>query len=393
MKLGIFSFLKIDLAGMKDVVRGNSAFALELYQKLRSGEDTSTGGTGNLFLSPYSISAALAMTYAGARGETQNQMARVLHFQEESNKFHAAFASLRKGLETEGKKGQVQLKIANALWTQKDYELQKDYLSLVKKFYGVSITSLDYGNVEAARDTINAWAEEKTDGKIKDMIAEGALDRMTRLVLANAIYFKGNWDCPFAPDQTREAPFTTASGDSVLVQMMNQKRHFRYTEDDELQILELPYTGNALSMVLLLPREINGLTKLEEILTVENLEKWSTNLAEREVKLSLPRFEITFPVQLDETLKSMGMLGAFSKQADFSGLEESRELYLGAALHKAFVTVNEEGTEAAAVTAVIMVTKAISMPAIFCADHPFVFLIRETSSGSLLFIGRVTNPA
>jgi serpin B len=375
-----------DLSGIETAVQGNTQFALDLYQKLRTTK-------GNLFFSPYSISTALAMTFAGARGDTQAQMAQALHFPLDQEQLHPAFAQLGEKLAEVGKKGHSQLSIANSLWPRTGYKLLKEFLTLAKKSYGVRITPVDYSDEETARQTINTWVEDRTTGKIKDMIPAGVLGSLTRLVLVNAIYFKGEWASQFKPHNTNEAPFFVAPDSQVQVPMMMQKHEFNYREDEGLQILELPYTGNDLSMILLLPGEPDGLANLEEKLAAKNLNLWIENLEKTEVQVFLPRFAPTFPFRLDDTLKSMGMVDAFSDQADFSGMDGARTLFIGAILHKAFVDVNEQGTEAAAATAVMMQTKALFFPAaIFRADHPFVFVIRENRTGSILFLGRVTNP-
>jgi serine protease inhibitor len=373
-------------SNLEATVLGNTEFALELYQELRGLE-------GNIIFSPYSISIALAMTYAGARADTQVQMARALHFLPDQNHVHPAFAQLKEDLDKAGKKGQVQLKVANTLWPRMGYKFLKTYLALVKKFYKVRITPVNFEDEEASRHTINAWVEERTENKIKDLIAQGVLDAATRLVLVNAIYFKGTWAKQFDASLTNQAPFQAQPGGEVQVPMMTRKHNFRYAEDDDLQILELPYAGEHLSMLLLLPREVNGLPKIEESLAVKKLDEWTKNLQETEVEVWLPRFELNFPFRLDDTLKSLGMENAFSNKADFSGMDGNQELYLGAVLHKAYVAVNEQGTEAAAATAVVMQTKALAFPSIvFRADHPFSFFIRENKTGSILFVGRVANP-
>jgi serine protease inhibitor len=380
-------FRKKDRSSLAKVVQGNSAFALEFYQKLRGTE-------GNLFFSPYSISAALAMTHAGARGATRAQMTQALHFLLEQKQLHPAFALLAADLEEAGRLGQVQLKIANALWPRQEYQFLKTYLSLAKKYYGVKITPVDFSDEKTARQTINSWVEDKTGNRIKDLIQEGALDSLTRMVLVNAIYFKGAWANEFDPNRTGEAPFLTASDVQVQVSMMNRKHNYRYAETEGMQVLELPYAGHRLSMLVLLPRALDGLAKLEDALTLEGMDRWIRDLNETEVEVYLPKFELSFPFQLDDALISMGMPDAFTDRADFSGMDGSRELYIGAVLHKAFVAVNEQGTEAAAATAVIMQTKAFAIGAtVFRADHPFLFLIRDNTTGSLLFIGRLTNPA
>jgi serpin B len=334
------------------------------------------------------------MTYAGARGDTQTQMAQALHFLPDQKRFHPTFALLGAMLGEVVKKGHIQFNVANALWPRKGYTFLKGYISLVKKFYGIRITPIDYDDVKTARQTINDWVEERTESKIMDLIPEGVIDSMTRLVLVNAIYFKGEWANQFDPSLTDQAPFSISPGVQAQVPMMTRKQEFRYAEESDLQILELPYAGDDLSMIVLLPKEITGLAKLEESLSPERLEKWIGDLVGTEVEVSLPRFELNFPFRLDDTLKSMGMENAFSNQADFSGMDGSKELFIGAILHKAYVAVNEQGTEAAAATAAIMTTKAVAFtPTVFRADHPFVFFIREKRSGSILFLGREANPA
>jgi serpin B len=386
MFLNTKSVRKKDPKIYRELVQGNTQFALDIYQKLR-------GNKGNLLCSPYSISTALAMTFAGARGETESQMEQTLHISLDQKHIHPLFASLE-GKIAESGKGHVQLEMANALWPRKGYEFLKEYLALVQKNYGVKITPLDFGDEMAARQAINSWVEEKTAHKIKDLIPAGMLDNFTRMVLVNAIYFKGNWVNPFDPKFTRTSSFWTEPNEQVQAPMMNSTHEFRNAEVDGLQMLEMPYSGNDLTMLVLLPREIDGLAKLEDSLTIENLENWISSLQNSEIKVSLPRFEITLPFRLDEVLKSLGMVNAFSKKADFSGMDGSKELYIGAALHKAFIDVNELGTEAAAAAAVIMMTKASMFPpAVFTANHPFLFLIHENSTRSILFMGRLINPS
>lgn len=372
-------------SSVKTVVQGNTEFALALYQQLRTEE-------GNLFFSPYSISAALAMTYAGARGNTQVEMAQALHFLLDEEQLHPAFALLQARLDDIGSKGHVQMRVANALWPQKGYALLEEFLALTKQHYGVLVTAVDYGDAETARGTINAWIEEKTENRIQEMIPRALLDATTCLILVNAIYFKGNWANQFDQGLTSDAPFWVTPTEQVQVPMMSQTIELRYRERDGLQVLELPYARDDLSMVVLLPREIDGLAELEGRLTVDNLNTWTAGLWQTEVQAFLPRFELTFPFRLDDALKSMGMADAF-ESPDFSGMDGTKSLYIGAVLHKAFVAVNEEGTEAAAATAVLMKAKGLPLPPpTFRADHPFVFLIRENSTGSILFLGRVVNP-
>ncbi|HQN05548.1 MAG TPA: serpin family protein, partial [Anaerolineaceae bacterium] len=352
------------------VVHGSGQFALDLYRQLSSGE-------GSLFFSPFSISTALAMAYAGSAGSTQSKMAQALHFPLEQDRLHPAFAYLDAAAGQAAEVGGVQLRVANALWPQKGEKLLKEFTTILKKAYGVRIKPVDFAEPEEVRLKINAWVEEKTESKIKDLIAPGVLDSLTRLVLANAIYFYGEWLHKFDPNLTADAPFYGTGGESV-VQMMSQRGTFRYGERDGLQAIELPYTGDGVSMLVLLPAAQDGLAALESSITSEHMETWISGLAETEVDLFLPKFELSSAFRLDDALRNLGMEDAFSHQADFSGMNGLQDLFISAALHKAFISVNEEGTEAAAASAVVMTLKSVPFPAVvFRADHPFLFLIRE----------------
>ena len=383
------------------VVEGNNMFALELYAKLRSQR-------GNLFVSPYSISTALAMAQAGARGRTASQMAQVLHLptatsekQElstvapDERQVASAYGRIIKDLNKRGQKGAYTLTVANALWGQKGFGFLKEYLELVRTEYDGRLTEVDFVRAaDAARKTINTWVEKQTRGKIKDLIPEGVLDSTTRLVLTNAIYFKGNWARQFKKDQTQGGAFTLIGGRTIQVPMMNQTAEFRYMETQTLQALELPYVDKELSMVILLPKEKDGLSKLEETLTSEELSQWLARLFSREVVVSIPKFKATTQFSLASVLQSMGMTDAFSGSADFSGMDGKKDLFISAVIHKAYVDVNEEGTEAAAATGVVMKLTSLgpSETPVFRADHPFLFLIRDNKSGGILFIGRVMDP-
>ena len=372
----------------QNLVEGNSTFTFDLYKKLSEQK-------GNLFFSPYSISTALALTYAGARGVTAKQMAGVFSFKEDQDQLHAAFAQLQKELNAEQEKGDVQLNIANALWVEKNYSFLKGFLDLTNKHYKASLNHVDFINAfEQARKQINKWVEEKTNNKIRDLIPPGIINTLTRLVLTNAIYFKGNWESQFKESQTREGTFWLTSDQSVKVPLMHQQGDFRYGETEFLQLLELPYAGNNLSMVVLLTNEVDGLPALEAILTEDTVASWLKPLKKREVRVFLPKFKMTSQFSLATTLGAMGMPDAFTHKADFSGMTGNKELFISAIIHKAFVNVNEEGTEAAAATAITMrMTAVATPPPEFRADHPFLFLIRHNPSGSILFLGRVMNPA
>jgi len=376
-------------AGAKAVAASNNGFAADLYAKLREQK-------GNLFFSPYSISSALAMTYAGARGDTAAQMAKTLHFGLEPAQLHPAFGSLTKSLNAAGKLNEFELSTANALWIQKGEKLLQDFLDLSKSAYGAEPHLVDFAKAtEEARQTINKWVEEQTRDKIKELIKPRILDESTVLVLTNAIYFKGRWAKEFTKGGTRAAPFTLADGEKVQAPMMTQKGYFSYWQGDGMQVIELPYKGNVLSMVIILPAKADGLPALEKSLTGESLGKWIEALTNEEAILTIPKFKATSEFELGDALKKMGMPAAFSlPPADFSGMTGKKELFIGAVIHKAFVDVNETGTEAAAATAVVMMRGAAPRPPknVFRADHPFLFFIRDTRSGAVLFMGRVTNP-
>jgi len=374
------------------LVEGNCEFALELYAALA---DESAEGE-NLFFSPYSISSALAMTYGGARSRTAEEMAGVLHLGLPDEQLHPAFAALASLMESAGNHQGCQLAIANALWGQDGYNFLADFLSLTEQYYGAGLNVVDFKNAtEQARQTINLWVEENTNGKIKDLIAD--LDPLTRLVLTNAVYFKGTWASKFEQKNTQSANFWLTPTEAVQVPMMHQMGNFKYKSYNNLTILELPYEGEYLSMIILLPQAIDGLAELEKSLNRENLENWlaepnnDSGSAGREAVVYLPRFKVTSQFALAETLQSLGMQDAFiAERADFSGMDGTKDLFISAVVHKAFVEVNEEGTEAAAATGVGFVITA--MPPALRMDHPFLFLIRDNTSGSILFIGRVTNP-
>lgn len=385
------------------VIASNSEFAFDLYAKLKD-DPNAQKPDGNLFFSPYSISTALAMTYAGAgtRGQTQEQMERVLHFYYPLQRIHCAMLQQRlhealgllQNQLNKDKEVGYELNVANALWGQKGEGFLPEFLELTKKYYGAGPREVDFvRQTEKARKTINAWVEKQTKDKIKELIKKGILGRDTVLVLTNAIYFKGDWAIQFDREKTKDAPFMISADKKVNVPMMYLKENFKYWADKDLQVIELPYKGEHLSMIVLLPREVDSLSELEKKLTLENLNSWLQKLRKQEVMVYLPRFKMTWGVfELNGILKDMGMKDAFSGKADFSAMTGRRDLFISNVLHKAFVEVNEEGTEAVAATAVIMERIAMSIEPVFRADHPFVFIIKDNRSGSILFMGRVSNP-
>jgi serpin B len=371
----------------KSLTQGNNAFACDLYGKLRAKE-------GNLFFSPFSISTALAMTSAGARGDTLSQMEKTLHLPEQQ-KLHPALAALTKELAGDAKKRAYVLRVANALWGKTGEKFLPAFLKLTRDHYGAGFQQVDFaGDTEGARRTINAWVEKQTEGKIKDLFGKGVLKRDTRLVLANAIYFQGDWASQFKKDQTKKEDFTREDGTRVPVPLMHQEARFGYVETAEAQVLEMPYAGKQLSMVAVLPRKGTKLAEVEKGLSADKLAGWVKALRQHKVKVWLPRYQLESAFQLNQTLQALGMELAFSQQADLSGMNGKGGLYIGAVVHKAFVEVDEKGTKAAAATGVaIQPTSArIDKTASFRADRPFVFLIRDQKSGAVLFLGRVREP-
>jgi serpin B len=375
-------------ADTASVVAGNTRFALDLYRRLRTAE-------GNIFFSPYSISTALAMTYAGAGDSTRRQMAETLHFMPDGQKLHPAFFAIQSQIRQEQEKGALELRIANALWVEKNFLLSRTFTDLTGRYYEAALKTVDFAQArEKSRLAINAWVEEKTKNKIQELLKPGVLDSATRLVLTNAIYFKGSWAHRFKADRTKEEQFWTTPGAAVMAPMMNGQDEFGYLEDETLQALDMPYAGDSLSMVVLLPRAVDGLKGLEDMLSAEELTARLNGIRKREVRVCMPKFTMTVQFELAKTLGAMGMPEAFSESADFSGMTGGKDLFISAVAHKAFVEVNEEGTEAAAATGVAMrLTAAPAPPPLFRADHPFIFLIRHKPSGSILFLGRVVNPS
>ncbi|MFA5051325.1 MAG: serpin family protein [Patescibacteria group bacterium] len=376
------------LEGINSVISANNQFALDLYSQLKSSE-------GNIFFSPYSISTALAMTYEGARGTTAEEMQSVFHFPVDSNLRRSAFASIHNQLNKPDAK--YQLSIANALWAQNDYKFLNDYLATLEQYYAGKATNVDFKNsTEASRQTINKWVEDKTNDKIKNLFPQGSIDSMTRLVLTNAIYFKGTWIKQFEKNKTSDEDFRVSPVNTVKVSMMqrtDKDAKFNYTETDDLQVLEMLYEGNKLSMMVLLPKN-NDLLSFENLLSLEKINDWKSKLQEQRVDVFMPKFTFDTKYFMNGTLAKMGMPTAFLNSADFSGMDGTKNLSIQNVIHQAFVDVNEEGTEAAAATGISMgLTSAPPQKTpIFRADHPFIFVIQDKDNGNILFFGRVSNP-
>jgi serpin B len=364
----------------ENIVQGNSAFAVQLYRELGASER-------NLFFSPYSISAALGMTYAGARGTTAREMKSVLHFSLSQRALHSGFKGLNSELVATARKTGQKLDIANAL-VLTGGDVSGEFKAILKDYYDAEI----FGG---GLDAINVWVKQKTEGKIEKILEE--LDSNSVCVLLNAIYFKGTWESQFQKSSTHDAPFSVSAGNQVTVSMMYQKGDFRLLAEQDFQAVSIPYKGKSLSMVILLPRTIDGLASLERHVTDQSLAGWLAKLDEQPVQkidLFLPKFKLETGYDLVSAFMKMGMKEAFLPgKADFRGMGwPIGRLFISQIKHKAFIEVNEEGTEAAAATAVEMATKSFRQYPLFRADHPFFYLIRDNQSASILFMGRIVHP-
>jgi len=353
------------------------------------------GGDANLILSPFNISTALSMALAGARGRTADEIQSVLHLHYDST-YDSALGSLLAGLAKAGNTAGNELHTANGLWVQKGFAIQPAFENTLANNYHAPLTPLDFiANPEAARSRINRWTEEQTKAKIQNLLPAGSLDAQTRLVLTSAIYFYGKWQDPFLTSRTQPAPFTLPTAATTQANFMNQTSNFGYTDTPAAQILEMRYAGTGMAFDVLLPTTVAGLPSLEKSLTVDNLTGWLGHLATRNVQVSLPKFRAESQFSLRQALSAMGMPTSFTNKADFSGIDPKRGLAISEVVHKAFVDVSEQGTEAAAATGITMRATAMRMsepPVVFRADHPFLFLIRDTSTGVVLFIGRLMDP-
>lgn len=385
---------QVSSADLDILVQGNNAFAFSFYQQV-SAED------GNLFYSPLSLSLALAMTYTGARGETASQMAQTLQFLLPQARLHPAFNHLELQLNTQPETGKddpqpFQLSIANSLWGERTYSFLPDFLDLIALNYGAGLRLMDFaGAPEASRQVINQWVYQETHEKIKDLIPSNAISSDTRLVLANAIYFKADWIHRFNPALTREMLFTLLDGGHVSVSMMHTDRpaKLNFMAGEGFQAVELPYEGEGVTMLVLIPDQ-GRFSEFEASLSAEKISNIQASLQEGSVSLIFPQFSFEKEFSLAETLTQMGMPDAFcSGSPDFSGLDGSKSLCISQVFHKAFVAVDEQGTEAAAASAVVMVESAFTPELLLIVDRPFVFIIHDKITGSILFVGRLLNPS
>lgn len=371
---------------IEELSRGNMSFALEMYHSLGSGEE-------NMFFSPFSISAALAMTYAGARGPTEEEMRETLHFTLPENTLHAAFGSLLRRLAPDSNDdGEFVLHTVNALWGQRGHDFLPGFLSLVSEYYRGGISILDFTDEpERSRSTINEWVAEQTEDRIADLLPPGSITAATRLVLTNAIYFNARWLFTFDPAATARRPFTLLSGEQLEVASMSVTESYRMMTGEGYGAVELPYRGTDVSMLLIVPDE-GMFPEIEGRLDPEFVRRTDAAMGQVSLHLSLPKFSSTSRFSLKDVLTSMGMPSAFGPAADFSGMDGTRWLYISGVFHQAFVSVDEYGTEAAAATAVVMEKRNGGASVEFSIDRPFIYMIRDGATGTPLFIGRLLNP-
>ena len=363
---------------IEKTVGGNNAFAFELFKNVFDEK-------ANVFLSPFSISSALAMTYAGARNETEKQMSKVLHFDLNQKNTHQGFFEINSELKKCKSNSEIELSIANAIWKREGSSFKKDFLDINKKYY-----STDLFPLKGAKP-INEWAAKNTKNKITEIVTEGDLSDAT-MVLTNAIYFKGDWLNSFNEKETQKSMFKTANGKEIETDMMFQVNQVGYFEDENNQVIDLPYKGETMSMTIILPKESNSISKLSAALNVKLFTSYIKSLEEQEVNIYLPKFSFESEFHLESVLPIMGMVDAFYPgKADFTGM--ANDVFIGGIIHKAVIEVNEKGSVAAAVTAVIIkTTSALKQDIFFNADHPFLIVIREKKTGSILFMGSVIEP-
>lgn len=368
------------------LIEGNNKFAFDLFQQYLSDETLSNE---NIFYSPISVHSALSMTYEGAKGDTADEISKTLYLDENSElrlpSYARIFNEINKGEEN------YSLSIANALWMQKDYPVKDEYKKVITDYYGGEARNLDFiDDTDNSRETINKWVEEKTTNKIKNLFSEGSINPDTRLILTNAIYFKGEWEIQFEPKNTQKETFFTFSGKNQEVDMMKLTgESFNYMGDENVQILEMDYKGSDVSMIIILPRE-GKFEDVQKMLTLDKYTEWKKDMNIKEVNVYIPKFKIETETSLKKYLVNLGIKDAFEPGiANFSGIDGSQNLYIESVIHKAFVEVNEEGTEATAATGVTVGITSMPQVYTFRVDRPFLFFIQQKESGNILFMGRV----
>lgn len=369
----------------------SNRFALDLFRKVQPEKE-------NIIFSSYSISNTMALIYGGASGRTAGEISEVLYYPGDPMQLHKAVKNLGSSLDSVNLDSGTELRTANALWVQDNFNFLPGYLKLGEEFYQAVLDLVDFrqsGNREAARQRINNWIEERTNLHIKDMIQPGILDANTRMVLTNAIYFNGKWKYPFHKSSTSASLFHVSAEESVSVNFMNQKETYPYYEDDEIQAIILPYQGSRMSMLIILPKKVEDWKMVSRVLDYSRTERVISNLVPAEVQLALPRFKTEMGSNLREIFESMGIEEAFTMDADLSGMTGEKNLFISEVIHKACIEVTEAGTEAAAATAGVIALKSAltEEPVHFRADHPFIYFLRDEKTGCILFSGRLVRPS
>jgi serpin B len=369
-----------------NISQASGKFALDIYKHFAQENGD------NIFFSPFSLYIAMGMTYAGAEAKTKSEIAQVFSFPLDDKNLHKQLGNLQKDIIGKKSKG-IEIAIANQLWADKEYKFKCSYMRGVKRAYNAPIQRMAFrSKPNECRLEINSWVEEQTKDRIKDLLPDGSISDMTALVLTNAIYFKGQWDDKFDPDNTVKDIFFFEDGNEIECLMMETQKKYNLYQNREFKMLEMPYKGKEFSMLVILPEERIPLKSIEQSISHENLNHYISLLMESDVRVSVPKFKFSAEFQLKPTLVKMGMPTPFSNGADFTRMSSKPDLKIDEVFHKAFVEVSEEGTEAAAATAVVIVRKSISIPVDFIANRPFMFIIRENATGNILFMGRVTNP-
>jgi serpin B len=382
--------MQVNTRNISDIVNGNNQFALDMFSKLG-------GQQQNVFFSPWSIYSAIAMAHEGAKGKTAKEMQQMMHFPENDSQRELSFASAYDKFNE--KEAGYMLSTANALWVEKEYPLLNNFASTIERYYHGTAKNVDFkGAPEETRLIINFWVEEKTNNKIKGLISQGSISPQAKLVITNAVYFNGKWVKSFDKNATRKKDFRTGDGriiETLMMSSVGRESRFYYTETGDIQILELPYEGKRISMIILLPKGDN-ISSLEKSLSLGRLAEWRKGLEEDRVDVYIPKFTLaTKYYSMAKNFEDLGMQTAFTPGADFSGINGKNDLFIDEVIHQAFVDVNEQGTEAAGATSIGMKTSAMGAPRtpVFYADHPFVFLIQDIETGNILFMGMVSDPS
>ncbi len=375
---------------IESLAESNNLFAADLFKQIQSKSE-------NLIFSPYSIGTVLAMIYSGSGGKTASEMSEVLYFPAQEL-LDPVESGMRESMLAADTMQGTDFRLANAIWAQEDFSFLPDYLARVEKYYDAPLSLMDFvetSNREESRKTINHWVEEKTNNRIQDLIQPGILDASTRLVLTNAIYFNGGWMFPFDKAATSPSLFHTSKQESIKTDFMHQTRSYPYYEDEEIQAISLPYKNKRMALMIILPKSIEGWRLISQVINYERINLVISGMGTREVRLALPKFRSELQINLRQELTSMGMGTAFSRHADLSGMTGEENLYVDEVIHKAFIEVNEMGTEAAAATAAIIGLKSSLSddPVRFNADHPFVFFLLDRQTSCIIFTGRLVKPS